>query len=786
MISRFSPKFKSVLSKVASLRTRIPHYQGLANTVKSGQSAILAGAIATGVVIVGRELHFITPVELNAYDAFVRWRTPSEPDPRLLIVAITEADIQAQGRWPLSDESIYQLLDKLDNYQPRVIGLDIYRDIAQEPGREQLLNYLQNSDRAVSICKLSETSDDDDGDVGVAPPPNIPENRLGFSDFALDNDGVVRRTLLLGTPEPQSSCQTPYSFSLQLARHYLAPQNIHASFQNGQLYLGDKAFPQLHSRTGHYQRVDAGGYQILLEYRAPRNVARQVTLTQVLEGQIEPEWVRDRAVLIGVTAPSIDDAFYTPYSATLRQIHRMPGVTLHAQIVSQLLDVALEGRPLLWDWPEGVELLWVLVWSLSGGLLVLKIQHPFKLLGAIAIALLSLVAINWVLFLQGGRIPLVAPNLGFAIAASGVLIYTTYKTRREHLEIIHRVQAQEDNIALLKTMLEEHTDVAAIAPTVIPNQNNNNYEDATRVWKPGEQAAKASVNDTQRDSPPANRKPGHLGGRYKIMDVLGAGGFGRTYLAEDTQRPGNPQCVIKHLKPARNDIRFLQVARRLFVTEAEILELLGKHDQIPQLLAYFEEQQEFYLVEEYIKGHHLGEELPVDKRLPESQAVELLKGVLEILAFIHEHRVIHRDIKPSNIIRRESDQRLCLIDFGAVKQIQPQWEPETENITVAIGTKGYAPPEQLVGQPRLSSDLYALGMIGIQALTGIAPHQLRQDQETGGVVWRNLAAVGPELAEVIDRMVAYHFSDRFQTAADALQALKKLPPSPTVVSPILS
>uniref|UniRef100_A0ACD5GSK6 Uncharacterized protein n=1 Tax=Desertifilum tharense IPPAS B-1220 TaxID=1781255 RepID=A0ACD5GSK6_9CYAN len=137
---------------------------------------------------------------------------------------------------------------------------------------------------------------------------------------------------------------------------------------------------------------------------------------------------------------------------------------------------------------EGVELLWVLVWSLSGGVLVLKIQHPFKLVGAIAIALLSLVGINWVLFLQGGRIPLVAPNLGFAIAASGVLIYTTYKTRREHLEIIHRVQAQEDNIALLKTMLEEHTDVAAIAPTVIPNQHNNNYEDATRVWKPGEQA----------------------------------------------------------------------------------------------------------------------------------------------------------------------------------------------------------------------------------------------------------------------------------------------------------
>uniref|UniRef100_A0ACD5H390 CHASE2 domain-containing protein n=1 Tax=Desertifilum tharense IPPAS B-1220 TaxID=1781255 RepID=A0ACD5H390_9CYAN len=132
----------------------------------------------------------------------------------------------------------------MDNYQPRVIGLDIYRDIAQEPGREQLLNYLQNSDRAVSICKLSETSDDDDEDIGVAPPPNIPENRLGFSDFALDNDGVVRRTLLLGTPEPQSSCQTPYSFSLQLVPPLSGtPKIFTPAFKTVNSTLATKPFP---------------------------------------------------------------------------------------------------------------------------------------------------------------------------------------------------------------------------------------------------------------------------------------------------------------------------------------------------------------------------------------------------------------------------------------------------------------------------------------------------------------------------------------------------------------
>lgn len=772
MISRFSQNFQSVLSRVANLTQRIPKYQLLANTIKVGKPAILATAIATGLVFVGREVRLLTTAELSIYDTLTRWRSVAEPDPRILIVTVTEEDIQAQNRWPLADETIYQLLQKLEQYQPRAIGLDIYRDIAQPPGREALLNYLQNSDRTIAICKLSETAESQ----GVSPPPEVPESRLGFSDLVIDDDGVIRRSLLLGQPEETSNCITRYAFSFQLARYYLAPDNLLANFQDGKLYIGSTEFPRLTQRTGGYQGVDAEGYQILLNYRAPRTVARQVTLTEVLEGKIDPDWVRDRVVLIGVTAPSIGDDFYTPYSASQRQIHRMPGVVVHAQIVSQILSAVLDERPLLWDWPEWAEILWIFGWSMVGGVVALKIQHPLKLAGASTIALGSLFSLSWGLFVQGAWVPIFAPTVAFAIAGGGVLVYSTYKTQQDHLAIVRRVQSQEDNIALLQTLLEEKTDIAAAsAQTVVPS------EDATRVWNPNGQVAKQPVSDTKGD-----RTAHQLGGRYKIIDVLGAGGFGRTYLAEDIQRPGKPQCVIKHLKPARNDVRFLHIARRLFVTEAEILELLGKHDQIPQLLAYFEENQEFYLVEEYIKGHHLGEELPVDKRLPESQVVEMLKGVLEILAFIHEHHVIHRDIKPSNIIRRESDQTLCLIDFGAVKQIQPQLEPETESFTVAIGTKGYAPPEQLVGQPRLSSDIYALGMIGIQALTGIAPHQLRQDHNTGGVIWRNLASVQPEFAEVLDKMVTYHFSDRYQTAADVLQILKKLPPLPQQVAPILN
>ncbi|MEW6499027.1 MAG: serine/threonine-protein kinase, partial [Cyanobacteriota bacterium] len=214
------------------------------------------------------------------------------------------------------------------------------------------------------------------------------------------------------------------------------------------------------------------------------------------------------------------------------------------------------------------------------------------------------------------------------------------------------------------------------------------------------------------------------------------------------------------------------VARRLFETEAEILEKLGRHGQIPQLLAYFEQNQEFYLVQEYIEGHPLSDELPVDKKLPERQVIELLKGVVEILTFIHEHKVIHRDIKPSNIMRRQETGQLVLIDFGAVKQIRPPEQAEQENPTIAIGTRGYAAPEQYAGHPAFCSDIYALGMIGIQALTGIPPHQL--PFESCEVNWHRLANVQEEFAQILDKMVRYHFAERFQSAVEVMEALKHI------------
>ena len=264
--------------------------------------------------------------------------------------------------------------------------------------------------------------------------------------------------------------------------------------------------------------------------------------------------------------------------------------------------------------------------------------------------------------------------------------------------------------------------------------------------------------------------------RYQVTQVLGAGGFGRTYLAQDTRRPGNPICVVKQLKPLSSEPSFLETARRLFNSEAETLEQLGNHDHIPRLLAYFEEDREFYLVQEFIEGHTLSQELQPGQRWEESRVIALLQEVLKILEFVHFHGVIHRDIKPDNLVRRNSDNKLVLVDFGAVKQIRTQFaatQGKASN-TIAVGTPGYMSSEQALGQPRPSSDVYALGIIGIQALTGLMPISFQEDLSTGELLWEHLVPVSRGLAAILSKMVRYHFKDRYQSAAEVLQALQQL------------
>ncbi len=273
---------------------------------------------------------------------------------------------------------------------------------------------------------------------------------------------------------------------------------------------------------------------------------------------------------------------------------------------------------------------------------------------------------------------------------------------------------------------------------------------------------------------------GHkLNKRYQVTKELAQGGFGATFLAEDWHLPEHPLCVVKQLKPPSTDSEELAVARRLFETEAQILHELGTHDRIPQLFAYFEEQQEFYLVEKYIEGQSLREEIQHKGQLSPEEVSGLLQEILEILVFVHHNQVIHRDLNPSNLIRRAADGKLCLIDFGAVKRVTTKLISTSGGATIAIGTQGYLPSEQAQGRPQFSSDIYAVGMIGIEALTGQLPHTLNADPQTGEVIWRDLVSVDDEFAHILDKMIRHDFRERYNSAQDALEALKTLGQEPT-------
>lgn len=727
---------------------------------KNWWQIILVTSLGVTSVIWGvRELKWLQSWELKAYDQMLRSRPAEPPDSRILLVTITEEDL-AREKWPLSDATMNQLLTKLASYQPRVIGLNIYR-----PEQKQLAATLQNKTTIISTCLLSSM-----GRSEIPPPPNFPEPNIGYNDLIPDNeeDQIIRRSLLFAKSQ-DSKCSTTFSFAALAAISYLEQAGIDVDFSKKDSFnLGKTVFPILTSNSGSYRGLDAAGYQILLNYRRPDRLAQEVTLTQVLSNKINPNLVKDRLVIIGTTAASVHPGLYTPYSASSNFPSRTPAVFIHAQIASQLISTVLDERPLIWYWPDWAELLWIGGWALVGSLLGWQLRHPLLLLIVGGVTLAGLVGICAGFFLQAGWIPVIPPALALVISGVSVMAYTTYQMQQKTKAIILQVEQQQEAIEQLSILLQESTSLGGT--TAIYDQHF--HTDSVIL--------------------PPEKRTGDLllGGRYQISNVLAAGGFGRTYLAQDTQRPGSPICVVKQLMPARRDTRFLEVARRLFNTEAEILEALGKHHQIPALLAYFESEQEFYLVEEYIQGNTLSEELPpVQGVQNESFVIDMLKGVLEVLAFVHEHRVIHRDIKPANIIRAAQDQRLVLIDFGAVKLMQPPNSQETELATVAIGTRGYAPPEQFAGHPRLCSDIYALGVMAIQAITGILPQELQPNPETGNLMWRQTTQVNEELALILDKMVRYHFSDRYQSAAAVLQDLNaisdKISTSSTDISSII-
>ena len=265
-----------------------------------------------------------------------------------------------------------------------------------------------------------------------------------------------------------------------------------------------------------------------------------------------------------------------------------------------------------------------------------------------------------------------------------------------------------------------------------------------------------------------------LHGRYHLLKGLGKGGFGATFLAADLALPGKPLCVIKQLRPNTDNPNFLTMARELFEREAKTLGRVGNHPQIPRLLDYFEDRKQFYLIQEFVKGNNLQQEVKKQGVLNEEQVKQVLKEILTILSVIHAQKVIHRDIKPANIIRREIDNKLVLIDFGVVKNQVNSVGASSEQSALtafAVGTPGFAPPEQLAMRPVYASDVYALGVTCMYLMSGKTPKNMDCDPITGDIDWFQYVKVSDSFAQYLSKMLEVAVKNRYKTANEALQAL---------------
>jgi diguanylate cyclase (GGDEF)-like protein len=348
------------------------------------------------------------------------------PDPRLLIVEITEQDLATQDQWPTTDAVLAQVLRQLQAHEPSVVGLDLYRNLKHPPGTPDLQAQLQKPN-VVAIRYLG-----DQGVNQIPPPPSMDAEQIGFNDFVKDPDGVVRRQFAFAALGEERL----YSLSLRLALQYLADPKLADPARGGQtsersdfrvegesLRLGAKSLRSLNSDSGGYRTIDASGYQYLLRYRSEEKAAASLTLTQVLNGDFDPALVKGKIVLIGATAPSLKDTKQTPYGAGQREEFWVPGVVIHAQMVSQLLDVVLDGRSLLTHWPTAAELLWVWAWSLVGGLMAWRLKHPLSLGIASAIGLGCISGLGLLLFSQAIWVPVGFPMVAFFGTSVAMIAY---------------------------------------------------------------------------------------------------------------------------------------------------------------------------------------------------------------------------------------------------------------------------------------------------------------------------------------------------------------------------
>ena len=699
----------------------------------------MSGWTLLAATVTGGNLGLVQLMESQTQSLFFELRGPVSPPNNIVILAIDElslsvpqqyyrtdreryAYLEPMQAWPWKRAVYAQVIERLMAAGARSVAMDILFTTPSSYGAAddlKLAHVLQRYGERVTLAAAYEEVETRQGPLTqLSSPERVLQAPLsiGSINFPIEQDGKVHRLAS--------------EFPKLLAKKYQKQSNDFDALQLAMPSF-DQVVADLKGTSGDH-----------IYFYGPAGTFEQISFGNVLDPDNwktylqQGKYFKDKIVLIGGTAASLQDFYGVPVSNDWLYHQPMSGVEIHANAIATLL----EGRALRQAIPnDSLRGLFVLLFVFGTAILLTRPKRGLsRFIWAIGISM-TWGGISYLSFVHGylilpTAVPFVAITLGgFSYLATG---------------------AASDR--LKKLHLRRTLELYAFSPVV--QEIISQQDDLQELLQQRELAKLGDI----------------VGGRYKIIKVLAAGGFSETYIAEDNQRPGNPLCVVKQLRPADRSPKNLQLARRLFQLEAETLEKLGTHNQIPRLFAYFEEDEEFYLVLELIVGHPLKQELQPGKPILEAAVIQILQDLLQILEFVHSHNVIHRDIKPSNIIRRHSDGKLVLIDFGAVKQVSAQLHEGQTAFTVGIGTQGYAPNEQCAGRARFSSDIYAVGMTGIKALTGLDPHEIQLDTKTGELLWAHKAQVSHKLTAILSKMVRYDFTQRYQSPAEARAAIEEL------------
>ncbi|MBE8998568.1 CHASE2 domain-containing protein [Nostoc sp. LEGE 12447] len=694
---------------------------------------LLAGACVMGAAVLSASGgESVQLMENKALSGFFQLRGPIVPPEDIVILAIDDQSISVPEQYYKTNPKQYAYLETLKSYPykraaysqiitklikagVRSVAIDVVFDTPSSYGvtdDRQFQAVLKKYGSKVTLAAVYENSQTHQGTFTQLTDPQqmfrTGSVSIGSVNFPVEVDGKVHRLAS--------------EFSKSLVEDNLIEKL--PSFDEAALRTAQVNYPRPKGDRIYFWG-SAGTFEQIPFWHVldPENWN-----TYLQQGKV----FKDKIVLIGATDKLNND--YYPVAAS-NSAKPMSGVEIHANAIATLMSGKAIAPGINTPPLQG---LFVLALVGSTALMISRRKRSInRFLYSLALSGAWL-GISYGLFVYGGLIfPTIVPMM--AIAMTGLSYLGTSVMR----ESIRKRQ--------LVNIFQKYK-TSPVVQEIISQQYDLQYL------------------IQQRDLALSGKV---LARRYKIVKVLGSGGFSETYIAEDTQRPGSPLCVVKQLKPASTKPEALQLARRLFHSEAQTLEKLGTHDQIPQLLAYFEEDEEFYLVQEQIIGHTLNQELPPGRAIDEIAAIKIVRDLLQTLIFVHKNNVIHRDIKPSNIIRRHSDGKLVLIDFGAVKEVSTkQLDTEEQTpFTIGIGTQGYAPSEQCFGRPQYSSDIYAVGMVGIRALTGVAPRELDRDAD-GEIKWSDSSQISRSVANIFSKMVLDDFKHRYQSASEALEDLK--------------